>query len=92
MPVAAPYEEEPTIRPSVEPSLALSTVIKGLEDEIAHLKMRQSEVQKQYQNLDASLGKRERRRVGRELESLLQQLEFKGDQLYGLYDALEGLN
>jgi peptidoglycan hydrolase CwlO-like protein len=91
MPVATPYEDEPTIRPSVEPSLALSTVIKGLEDEIAHLKMRQSEVQKQYNSLDASLGKRERRRIGKELESLFQQLEFKGDQLYGLYDALEGL-
>jgi hypothetical protein len=91
MPATTSYEDEPTIRPSIEPGLALATVIKGLEDEIAHLKMRQSEVQAQYQNLDASLGKRERRRIGKELESLLQQLEFKGDQLYGLYDALEGI-
>ena len=47
MPEAMPYEEEPTIRPSQPPGLALATVMKGLQDELDHLKLQCS----QYQTL-----------------------------------------
>lgn len=90
MPTPKPYEDEPTIRPSVEPGVALATVIKGLEDEIAHLKIRQSRVQNAYAGHDMSLGKRARTSLKVELEKLLVEIERKSDQLYALYDVLEG--
>ncbi|PMD33737.1 hypothetical protein L207DRAFT_517781 [Hyaloscypha variabilis F] len=85
-----PYEDEPTLRPAVNPGVALATVLKALEDEVAHLKMRHSEVQKAYNEHDASLGKRERRTMKAELVSLLTKIESKSDQIYALYDVLEG--
>ncbi|RDL33591.1 uncharacterized protein BP5553_07959 [Venustampulla echinocandica] len=90
MPIPAPYEDEPTIRPSVQPGLALATVIKGLQDEIAHLKMRQSEVQVAYNQHDSSLGRRARKTMKKTLEELLKQIDHKSDQVYALYDVLEG--
>ena len=90
MPIAAPYEDEPTIRPSVEPGLALATVIKSLDDEIAHLKMKHAEVQAVYNKHDASLGMRQRKSLKKQIDQLLEAIEVKSDQVYGLYDVLEG--
>jgi hypothetical protein len=90
MPIAAPYEDEPTIRPSVEPGLALATVIKGLEDEIAHLKMKQAEIQAAYNKHDSSLGMRHRKSLKKHIEQLLKSIDLKSDQIYALYDVLEG--
>lgn len=89
-PSPVPYEDEPTIRPAVAPGVALATVLKALEDEVAHLKMRQSEVQQAYVKHDASLGRRQREALKVELESLLKQIESKSNQIYSLYDVLEG--
>jgi len=85
-----PYEDEPTLRPAVSPGVALATVLKALEDEVAHLKMRHTEVQQAYNEHDASLGKRERKTMKAELDSLLAKIESKSDQIYALYDVLEG--
>jgi Centrosome microtubule-binding domain of Cep57 len=89
-PSPVPYEDEPTLRPAVAPGVALATVLKGLEDEVAHLKMKHSEVQQAYMEHDASLGRRERKAMKAELESLLGKIESKSDQIYALYDVLEG--
>jgi len=89
-PSPVPYEDEPTLRPAVSPGVALATVLKALEDEVAHLKMRHSEVQQAYNEHDASLGKRERKTMKAELDSLLTKIESKSDQIYALYDVLEG--
>jgi hypothetical protein len=89
-PSPVPYEDEPTLRPAVAPGVALATVLKALEDEVAHLKMRQSQVQQAYAKHDASLGKREREAMKLELEGLLRKIESKSDQIYALYDVLEG--
>jgi hypothetical protein len=85
-----PYEDEPTLRPAVAPGIALATVLKALEDEVAHLKMRQSEVHQAYTKHNASMAKRERIELKGELETLLGQIEAKSDQIYALYDVLEG--
>jgi hypothetical protein len=85
-----PYEEEVTLRPSVSPGLALATVLKGLEDELAHLKLRHSEVQKTYMEHDSSLGRRERKALKSEIDNLLKKIDTKSDQIYALYDVLEG--
>jgi hypothetical protein len=89
-PSLVPYDDEPTLRPAVAPGVALATVLKSLEDEVAHLKLRQSQVQEAYVKHDASLGKREREGMKLELESLLRKIESKSDQIYALYDVLEG--
>jgi hypothetical protein len=90
MPVLAPYEEEPTIRPSVQPGLALATVIKGLKDEVAHLKVEHSRVQAVYNKHDSSLGMRQRKALKKRIDELLKAIEVKSDQIYALYDVLEG--
>jgi hypothetical protein len=39
MPQAGEWNEEPTVRPAQPPAIALALVMKGLEDELSHLKM-----------------------------------------------------
>ena len=90
MPEAMPYEEEPTIRPSQPPGLALATVMKGLQDELAHLKMQLSQYQSLYHRHDPALSKRKRKSVYKKVESLLKAIDVKADQIYALYDVLEG--
>jgi len=90
MPVAGPYEDEPTMRPSVRPGLALATVMKGLEDELAHLKMELAQYQAVYTKHDPSLSLRKRKAVKAKIERLLKAIDIKADQIYALYDVLEG--
>ena len=89
-PITGSYEEEPTIRPSQPPGLALATVIKSLEDEITHLKVQLTKYQALYSSHDPALSKRKRKSVQTKIESLLQTIDTKSDQIYALYDVLEG--
>jgi len=88
--VAGPYEDEPTMRPSKSPGLALATVMKGLQDELAHLKMELAQYQSMYNKYDMSLGMRKRKAIKTKIENLLKAIDTKADQIYGLYDVLEG--
>ncbi|KAJ5633683.1 hypothetical protein N7528_001525 [Penicillium herquei] len=90
MPKPAPYNEEPTMRPSQPPAVALATVLKTLEDELAHLKMQLATYQSAYNKLDASLGKRQRKALLEKIETVLRDIDMKSDQIYALYDVLEG--
>jgi len=90
MPVTGPYEDEPTMRPLVSPGLALATVMKGLQDELAHLKMQLTQYQSMYNKHDMSLGMRKRKAIKAKIENLLKAIDTKADQIYGLYDVLEG--
>lgn len=90
MPIPGPYEEEPTMRPAVAPGLALATVMKGLQDELAHLKIQQAHFQALYTQHDASLGKRKRQAYAATIRDLVKAIEKKADQVYALHDVLEG--
>lgn len=90
MPAITPYNEEPTLRPSQPPALALATVMKGLEDELAHLKMELASYQAAYNKHDVSLSKRRRKSIYAKIERLLREIDTKADQIYALYDVLEG--
>ena len=90
MPQSSPYEDEPTIRPAQAPGLALAIVMKGLDDELAHLKIELTQYQNLYNGHDPALSKRKRKSVYRKIETLLEAIEVKADQLYALYDVLEG--
>ncbi|KAJ5891574.1 uncharacterized protein N7473_007802 [Penicillium subrubescens] len=84
-----PTTEDPTMRPSQPPSVALATVLKTLEDELSHLKMQLASYQSAYNKLDASLGKRQRKAVMQKIETVLKDIDLKSDQIYALYDVLE---
>ena len=90
MPQAVPGEDEPTMRPAQAPGLALATVLKGLEDEVAHLKIKLSQYQTLYNSQDPSLSKHKRKSCYQKMENLLQAIDVKADQIYALYDVLEG--
>ncbi|PGH31814.1 hypothetical protein GX50_05418 [[Emmonsia] crescens] len=90
MPEPSPYNEEPTLRPSQPPAVALATVLKSLEDELAHLKMQLALQQTALNKHDVSLGKKQRKSILRRIESLLREIDTKSDQIYALYDVLEG--
>lgn len=90
MPIAGEYEEEPTIRPSQPPALALATVMKELQDELEHLKLQLGQYQTLYSQHDPALSKRKRKAVYTKIEDLLRAVDVKADQIYALYDVLEG--
>jgi hypothetical protein len=110
MPPAGEWNEEPTVRPSQPPATALAVVMKGLEDELSHLKMyavspplhfifgrvanylcrELAQYQKAYNSHDASLSKRKRKSIFTKIEALLRAIDAKADQIYALYDVLEG--
>jgi hypothetical protein len=79
-----------TIRPSQSPELALATVIKHLEDEIIHLKLQRETANRIYNQHDPALSRRRRLDVKAKLDSLTAEIEKRSDQVYALYDVLEG--
>lgn len=90
MPQPTVYNEEPTLRPAQAPAKALATVLKALEDELSHLKIQLVTYQGSYNKLDASLNKRQRKSLSAKIEKLLKDVDMKADQIYALYDVLEG--
>lgn len=90
MPEMNLYEDEPTMRPATAPGNALATVIKSLKDEINHLKIELHPLQILYNKHDPSLGMRKRKSISSKITKLLKEIERKSDQLYQLYDVLEG--
>lgn len=82
--------EDPTMRPSQSPGHALALVIKGLEDESRHHQLELSQLQTKYSSSDKSLGRRDRVALAESIRTLLKRLEVKNDQIYSLYDVLEG--
>ncbi|KAJ5373996.1 hypothetical protein N7517_006002 [Penicillium concentricum] len=90
MPEPSLWNEEPTMRPSQPPAVALATVLKGLEDELSHLKMQLATYQSAYNKLDASLGKRPRKALQEKIDKIFKDIDMKSDQIYALYDVLEG--
>lgn len=90
MPEPNEYNEEPTIRPSQPPAHALACVLKGMEDELAHQKIKLAHYQKLYGGHDPALSKRQRKSVCAKIETLVRVIDVKADQIYSLYDVLEG--
>lgn len=82
--------DDHTMRPAHSPGYALALVIKGLEDESRHLQLELSRLQARYNASDKALGRRERLSMAEGIRMLLKRLEVKNDQIYSLYDVLEG--
>jgi hypothetical protein len=79
-----------TIRPSQPPPVALATVLKQLEDEVKHLKFQLQSYEKMYNKHDPALGRRKRLAVKQKMDALMAETERRSDQIYALYDVLEG--
>ncbi|KAG8631681.1 hypothetical protein KVT40_000821 [Elsinoe batatas] len=79
-----------TVRPAEDPKEALARVIKGLEDEIVHLKVKLGEKQGEYARHEPGMGRRKREEVKGRMEELVGQVERKCEMVYRLYDVLEG--
>ncbi|KAL1850850.1 hypothetical protein Plec18170_006687 [Paecilomyces lecythidis] len=90
IPKSSFHNEEHTLRPSQSPAIALATVLKTLEDELSHLKMLLARYQAAYNRMDASLSKRQRKSLYERIENTLKDIDSKSDQIYALYDVLEG--
>ncbi|KAG6132057.1 hypothetical protein E4U38_003561 [Claviceps purpurea] len=79
-----------TMRPSQAPGYALALVIKGLEDEAEHLQLELARLQAEYNGKDKATGRRDRLHMAESIRTLLKRMEVKNDQIYSLYDVLEG--
>jgi hypothetical protein len=90
MPSAIPGQDEPTVRPGQSPGLALATVLRGLESELQTLRQQLAEQENLYNQHDPSLSKRQRKIVYARIHKLLAMIETRADQIYALYDVLEG--
>jgi len=91
MPAAVNGRDEPTIRPSMPPMKALAKVLRDLVLEEKDLKRSLAFAEYALRIHDSSLARTERDAKSarfRELHALSQK---KADQIYFLYDVLEGL-
>ncbi|KAL6891902.1 hypothetical protein GGI43DRAFT_414509 [Trichoderma evansii] len=79
-----------TVRPAHSPGYALALVIKGLEDESQHLQLELTRLQARYNKSDKSMGRQDRQDLAEAIRVLLKRVESKNDQIYSLYDVLEG--
>ena len=86
----AEYEDEPTNRPSMPPGNALLVAIKIAKDDLEQLRSESRRLHKLYCSYDISQGRRERRRVIKQIDELNNKMEIKSDQVYRLHDVLEG--
>lgn len=84
------YEDEPTIRPSQHPGIALATVLKNLEDELETSKRSLAKYQQLYDGHDPALSRRSRKSVFEKIQALMRVVDAKADNIYSLYDVLEG--
>ncbi|XXH02426.1 hypothetical protein Hte_008801 [Hypoxylon texense] len=90
-PAEPAYEDQSTIRPSQSPAIAIAKVIKGLKDEERHLKNAIRKKNAVYNECDPSVHRRVWKKVGAEIDKLHKARDLKRDQIYYLYDAVEGL-
>ncbi|KAK4636331.1 Spindle pole body protein ppc89 [Fulvia fulva] len=79
-----------TLRPAQAPADALAMVIKNLSDEVAHLRVQREVHSQQYNQHDPAISKRRRHSLKAKIEALTSQIETRSDQIYALYDVLEG--
>lgn len=84
------YSQDLTMRPAQSPGHALAIVIKSLQDESKHLQEEMTLMQQRYNEFDKSKGKSKLMVVTRHIRCLQQQLQAKDNQIYNLYDVLEG--
>lgn len=85
-----PDDADATMRPARSPKEALALVVKELRDERIHLHAELAVARALLESHDPSLGRRKRTVLESEIADLLARIKVKDDQIYNLYDVLEG--
>ena len=85
-----PDDVDATLRPSRSPKEALALVVKELQDERAHLHMELAVMRAMLEAHDPSLGRKKRVALEQAVAELLAKIQTRDDQIYHLYDVLEG--
>ena len=70
--------------------MALATVLKQLEDEVKHMKLKFAAYERVYVSHDPAIGQRKRKALKEKIDLLLREIEKRSEQIYALYDVLEG--
>ncbi|KAL7939102.1 hypothetical protein V8C35DRAFT_285712 [Trichoderma chlorosporum] len=83
-------EGDHTMRPANSPGEALALVIKGLKDESQHIQLELTKLQARYNKSDKSMDRHKRETLAGAIRKLLDRVEAKNNQIYSLYDVLEG--
>lgn len=85
-----PDDADATMRPARSPKEALALVVKELRDERIHLHAELAVARAMLESHDPSLGRKKRAALENEIADLLARIKVKDDQIYNLYDVLEG--
>lgn len=85
-----PDDVDATLRPARSPKEALALVVKELQDERFHLHAELSVMRAMLEAHDPSLGRKQRTLIEDAVAELLAKIKIKDDQIYNLYDVLEG--
>ena len=83
-------DADATMRPARSPQEALALVVKELRDERVHLHAELAVARAMLESHDPSLGRKRRVALEAEIANLLVRIKVKDDQIYNLYDVLEG--
>lgn len=81
------YEDQPTLRPSQDPAIALAKVKKVLKDEEKHILKELTQKVKELAECDAEVGQRKWKKIDAELKTIRKRLDLKRVQIYNLRDV-----
>ncbi|KAL9025198.1 MAG: hypothetical protein Q9196_005938 [Gyalolechia fulgens] len=84
------YDEEPSIRPSQPPDVALAVVLESLQSELASQRAQLAKYQRNYDRQDVAINRRQRKQIFGRIQALLESCDLKADQIYNLHDVIEG--
>lgn len=84
------YEDQSTLRPSIKPGEALAKVIKTLQDEERHVQMAIKDADELYNRCNPSLHRNRWKKLDKKITNLRRVRDLRRDQIYFLFDALEG--
>ena len=79
-----------TERPAQDPQDALASVVSQLQDEVKQLKHELGKTEKDYERCDPAVGKSKRVALKTKMEALVKEVEKRSEQVYALFDVLEG--
>jgi len=85
-----PDDVDATLRPARSPKEALALVVKELQDERYHLHAELAVMRAMLEAHDASMGRKKRVAIETAINEILAKIKVKDDQIYNLYDVLEG--
>ncbi|KAL9605160.1 MAG: hypothetical protein Q9219_000094 [cf. Caloplaca sp. 3 TL-2023] len=84
------YDEEPSVRPSQPPDVALAVVMESLQDELVSQRAQLAKYQHSYDRQDVAISRRQRKQLLGKIHALLESCDLKADQIYNLHDVIEG--